>query len=141
MYYIALILTIVANVFYHISQKNISDKISPMFSLVITYFIALILSLIVAVTTQGTKIFKTEFSEINWTCISLGVSVVLLELGYLLAYRVGWNIGTAAIISTIIVTIALVPIGIALYKENISLQNIVGIVISLIGIYLINKKS
>ncbi|MDO5707525.1 MAG: hypothetical protein Q4P31_02690 [Andreesenia angusta] len=80
------------------------------------------------------------YYQVNWASITLGISVILLELGFLLAYRTGWNIGTAAIISTIVVTIALVPIGIFLYRESISINNITGITLSLIGIYMISMR-
>lgn len=140
MYYIPLILTIVANVLYHISQKNTSEKINPMFSLSITYGIALIISIILFFIMKDDNSIKANIKELNWASILLGVSIVLLELGFLLAYRVGWNIGTASIISTIVVTITLVPIGIMYFKENISIKNIIGILICIAGIILINKK-
>ncbi len=140
MYYIPLILTIIANVLYHISQKNTSEKINPLFSLCVTYGIALIVTLILFFLMKGDKSFKSNARELNWAIILLGISIVLLELGFLLAYRVGWNIGTASIISTIVVTITLVPIGMLFFKEHISLKNIVGILICIVGIVLINKK-
>ena len=140
MYYIALILTIIANILYHIAQKNTPEKINPMFSLVITYGVALIISLIVFFIRKDEGDINYNIKQLNWTSLLLGVSIVLLELGYLLAYRVGWNIGTASIISTIVVTITLIPIGIAFFKENISMKNVIGIIISIIGIVLINKK-
>lgn len=138
MYYIAIFMTIGANILYHISQKNISQKLNPMVSLTVTYLMALIISVIVTFSTGGFRAFKTEIKEINWACITLGIAALLLELGYLLVYRTGWNIGTAAIISTIVVTIALVPIGMILYKEAISVKNIIGIIVSLLGVYLIS---
>ncbi|MDO5714229.1 MAG: EamA family transporter [Tissierellia bacterium] len=140
MFYIPILITIGANILYHISQKNMPEKVNPMFSLIITYLIALIISFVAMAFTEGLKPMKTEWSQVNWACFGLGISIVLLEFGFLLAYRVGWNISTAAIISTIVVTIALVPIGMLLYKEDISTSNMIGIFVSLIGIYLINMK-
>jgi len=140
MYYIPLLLTIVANVLYHISQKNTSGKINPMFSLMITYGVALIISLILFLFMKGETSIRENLKELNWASLLLGISIVLLELGFLLAYRAGWNIGTASIISTIVVTIALIPIGILFFKEEITLKNIVGIIISIVGIILINNK-
>ncbi len=140
MYYIPLILTILANVLYHISQKNTPEKINPMFSLMITYGVALIISLILFLFMKGEVSIRENIKELNWASLLLGISIVMLELGFLLAYRFGWNIGTASIISTIVVTIALIPIGILFFKEEINLTNIVGIIISIIGIVLINKR-
>lgn len=140
MYYIPLILTIIANVLYHIAQKNTPEKINPMFSLMITYGIALFISIIIFFICNKSNSIIINVKQLNWSSILLGVSIVLLELGFLLAYRAGWNIGTASIISTIIVTITLIPFGIIFYREQISKINVLGIIISIIGIILINKK-
>ncbi|MDO5755078.1 MAG: EamA family transporter [Tissierellia bacterium] len=140
MYYIALLLTVGANILYHISQKNISEKINPMFSLTVTYFVALILSLFGFFIVEHSTTFKGEFQHVNWASISLGISIILLELGFLLVYRTGWNIGNAAIISTVLVTIALIPIGILLYKERMNTLNILGILLCLLGLYFISRK-
>jgi uncharacterized membrane protein len=140
MYYIPLLLTIIANVLYHIAQKNTSEKINPIFSLIITYGIALVISCILYFIVKDEKSLNINIKELNWSNVLLGFAIVLLELGFLLAYRVGWNIGTASIISTILVTLALIPIGIFFFKEDINIKNIIGIILSIIGIILINKK-
>lgn len=140
MYYVPLILTIVANVIYHIAQKNTSEDINPMFSLMITYSVALVFSAVIFFITKGDETVKMNFKELNWSSFVLGLSIIFLELGFLLAYRVGWNVGTASIISTILVTITLVPIGIIFFKENINIKNIIGIGLSIVGIILMNIK-
>lgn len=140
MYYLSLFLTIFANILYHFAQKSTSEKINPMFSLIITYSVALFLSLILFFSIRGEKSLMFNIQQLNFSSILLGGAIVLLELGFLLAYRAGWNISTASILSTIVVTIALIPIGILLFKDNINKQNILGIVISILGIILINKK-
>ncbi len=140
MYYIPLLLTIIANVLYHIAQKNTSEKINPMFSLIISYGVAFIMSCILFYFMKGEKSFSLNVKELNWSSFLLGCSIILLELGYLLAYRVGWNIGTASFISTIVVTLALIPIGLFFFKESINLKNVFGIILSIVGIILINNK-
>ena len=118
MYYVPLLLTIIANVVYHIAQKNTSENINPMFSLMITYSVALVFSAIIFFLTKCNETVKMNFKELNWSSFVLGLSIIFLELGFLLAYRVGWNVGTASIISTILVTITLVPIGIILMNTK-----------------------
>ena len=140
MYYVPLLLTIIANVVYHIAQKNTSENINPMFSLMITYSVALVFSAIIFFLTKGNETVKMNFKELNWSSFVLGLSIIFLELGFLLAYRVGWNVGTASIISTILVTITLIPIGIIFFKEDINIKNIIGIGLSIVGIILMNTK-
>ncbi|HPU62580.1 MAG TPA: EamA family transporter [Mobilitalea sp.] len=140
MYYIPLLLTVIANVLYHIAQKSTSEKINPMFSLMITYAIAFVLSCILFFFMKGEKSLNKNINELNWSSVLLGCSILLLELGFLLAYRVGWNIGTASFISTIAVTLVLIPIGLLFFKESFNLSKLIGIVLCILGLILLNKK-
>jgi len=137
-YYLPLILTVIANIFYHIAQKYTSENINPVFSLFITYLVATVLTLIMLVFYRHENTLRENMKELNWTAIVLGFSIVLLELGYLLVYRVGWNISTASIVATITLTIILVPIGRFLFQESISFVNLIGIGVSIVGIVLMN---
>ncbi|HOV14689.1 MAG TPA: EamA family transporter [Spirochaetota bacterium] len=140
MFYFSMVLTIISNVFYHICQKSISSKVNPLFSLLITYLIAVIGCLILLpFYPEKTKIID-NLKEINWASIILGFAIVGLEMGFLLVYRSGWNINIAVIVCNTIVTMILIPIGILIFKEKISLINILGIFLCIIGLILINKK-
>jgi uncharacterized membrane protein len=66
--------------------------------------------------------------------------VVLIEAGFLLAYREGWKISTAAVASNVALTVLLVPIGVAVYKEHLSIRTIIGLVFCLLGIILVAKE-
>lgn len=140
MYYIPILLTIIANVFYHITQRYTSEKVNPYFSLSITYIIAFVVSGIMYVATKKNVVILEEVKAINIATPLLEICIVFLELGFLLAYRAGWNVGTASIISTVIVTILLVPMGMVVFHESITLRNIVGIVLCIMGIVLLNSK-
>ncbi|MGE5454724.1 MAG: hypothetical protein ACM3O9_05965, partial [Methylocystaceae bacterium] len=67
------------------------------------------------------------------------VAIVGLELGFLLAYRVGWNISLGSLVANSIVALALIPIGILLYHEGFEINKIIGVVLCLAGLILINK--
>jgi multidrug transporter EmrE-like cation transporter len=64
----------------------------------------------------------------------------MVELGFLYAYRLGWKISTTSIITGSFTTIALALIGVLWYREELTLINIVGIVLSSVGVILINYK-
>lgn len=140
MYYLPILLTIIANILYHISQKFISAKINPLFSLMITYGVAFLACGLLMILSKNKNPLKIELQYINWATITLGLAIILLEMGYLLAYRMNWKISTASIISTIIVAIALIPIGKYIFHEEISSKNILGVIISIIGIVLMNSR-
>ncbi|WP_231293804.1 EamA family transporter [Thermoanaerobacterium thermosaccharolyticum] len=140
LYYLPIILTVIANVFYHIFQKMIPEKVDPIASLILTYCTALIGSLMVFVWYHKNINVIESFKGLNWTSCALGLSIILLEFGFLLAYRVGWDISLGAIVSNVSVTLLLIPIGIIFFKENISMANLIGILLCIIGLVLINSK-
>lgn len=89
MYYIPILLTIIANVFYHITQRYTSEKVNPYFSLSITYIIAFVVSGIMYVATKKNVVILEEVKAINIATPLLEICIVFLELGFLLAYRAG----------------------------------------------------
>ena len=72
--------------------------------------------------------------------VFLGFAIIMIELGFLYAYRTGWKISTASIITGSFTAVGLALIGVLWYKEDLTIINIAGIVLSLIGVILINYK-
>jgi len=138
MYYISMIVVIVASVLYHVTQKSIGDNANPAVSMIITYLVALVLS-VISIFFIPTKNISESFKELNWASYALGISIFLIELGYLLVYRSGWNINIAALFSNIITALILIMIGFTLYSEKLSTVNIIGVLVSIIGIVLMKK--
>lgn len=141
MYYISMLIVIISNILYHISQKSISKTLNPMISMIITYSTALIITLMLLLIFPVEKgSIPTEIKSINWASVLLGFAAVGLEVGFLLVYRSGWNISFAAIFSNVIVTMLLIPIGMYFFKDKITPTNTLGVILSIVGILLINKK-
>jgi len=138
-YYLPIALTIVANVFYHICQKSMPQNINPVLALIVTYLTAAILCAFILVFNLKGQSLAVEMGKINWAPIALGVAIFGLELGFFLAYRVGWNISLGALVSNISVSILLIPIGVAVYKEALSTQTALGIILCIGGLILINR--
>jgi len=76
---------------------------------------------------------------LNWTSLVLGVAILGLELGFLLAYRVGWNISLGSLVANSLVALVLIPVGVIFYHEGFSLDKIIGVVLCLAGLVMINK--
>jgi len=141
MYYTSMIIIVVSNIFYHISQKSIVEELNPLVSMIVTYLVAIVMTFVLFIVFPLEKnSLSSQLHSINWASYVLGLSLVGLELGFLLAYRSGWNIGFAAIFANVAVTVLLVPIGFYFFKDKINFTNVIGIVLSIIGIFLINKK-
>lgn len=138
-YYLPIALTIVANVFYHIFQKSIPDNINPILSLIVTYLTAAVVSLVFLFFELRDTSLMAEIKKVNWASFALGIAIIGLELGFLLAYRAGWNISVGALVSNIVVSLVLVPIGIALFNETITLKTVLGVILCVGGLVLINN--
>ena len=55
-------------------------------------------------------------------------------------YRYGWNLSTGNVVTGVFVNTILVVIGITVLKETVSITNIIGIVLSVIGVALISIR-
>ena len=141
MYWLAIIITIVANIGYHLSQKSIDSEVNPYVALSVTYAVALAISLSLAVLTTPDWGWALQIKHANWAPVALGGAIVGLELGFLLAYRYGWNLNSAALYSNVVVAIGLVPIGWLWFAEHLSVRRSVGLVLALIAIGLLTTRN
>lgn len=139
-YYLAIGLTIIANLFYHLAQKSVPGNVNPFVSLIATYFTAILVSLaILPFYRQGPGI-RESLKSLNWASIAVGVAIVGLELGFLLAYRTGWKISLAAVFSNVAVALLLIPVGVLLFREHLSGVNLLGLAFCVLGLVLTNIK-
>jgi uncharacterized membrane protein len=137
LFYFSVSLAIVANIFYHIIQKSTPGNVNPLISLIVTYFIAMVTCVVIYPFYPHEEGIITAFKKLNWTSICLGVAIVGLEMGFLLAYRSGWNINAAGVFVNVVVGLVLIPLGLLLFKEQLSLANAAGIVLCIGGLVLI----
>lgn len=140
MYVFSIVLIVCSNILYNISQKSTPQEVNPFLSLLITYLTAAVFTGIAFLMNPDGKPVLQAAKELNWTCVALGISIIGLEFGYLMAYRVGWNIGICSLVANILLAIMLIPVGILLYKEEFEVQKIWGVALCLLGLYLINRK-
>jgi uncharacterized membrane protein len=140
LYYLPVLIILIANATYHLFQKSINPQIHPLVSLIITYITSIILSLLLFFFFPLKTSFISSLKSLNWANFALGASIIGLEVGFLLAYRLNWKISNALLITNILVAIILLFIGISFYKEKMSPVNLLGFVLSLIGIILLSIK-
>lgn len=132
-------LIVCSNLFYNIAAKATPPGANAFASLVVTYVLAAVCALLLMRFQTGS--FSPEnFKGINWTAVLLTASIIGLEIGYILAYRAGWNISVCSLIANITLAVLLVIVGVLLYRENIGAKQIGGMVLCLGGLLLINLK-
>lgn len=138
-YIFSIVLIVASNILYNICQKSTPKGANPFSALLVTYLTAAILTIIASIFYKTDKSFIGSFKDLNWTSVALGVAIVGLEFGYLLAYRAGWNISVGSLVANIFLALVLIPIGILLYKEGFEPHKIVGVGLCIAGLIVINK--
>jgi drug/metabolite transporter (DMT)-like permease len=139
-YYISMIIAIFSGAAYHICQKYMPSDINPLVALSVTYATAFALSILISFIYPSKTGFVDSIRGVNWASFVLGLSIVGLEAGFLLVYRSGWNLSVASLVGNVTTSLLLVPVGLLVFKEVITMKNALGIVLSLVGIILISQK-
>ena len=133
-------LVVISNIIYQICAKSVPKDMDAMASMTITYLVGAVCSAIMFYAMNRNGNLLHEYSKLNAAPILLGVSVVGLEVGFIYAYKVGWSVSTASIVQSAFLAVALIFVGALLYREAITANKIIGVIICLIGLYFINRK-
>jgi drug/metabolite transporter (DMT)-like permease len=136
--YVSITLAVLASILYHVVVKFTPAGVNPAVSLGVTYVVATGLCVgLLALFPLGDTLVK-EVKKLNWASYALALALVGLEVGFLLAYRSGWKISTAAIIVNVAATLLLIPVGVLVFKERLSAVNVVGILVCVVGLVMVN---
>lgn len=135
-----LALVVVSNVFYQICAKSVPESMNPLASLTVTYAVGAVLSFVLYFVLNKSPNIINEYRHVNWAPFVLGIVIVGLEVGYIYAYKAGWQVSTAQIVQAALLAVILIFVGYYLYKEQLTWNRIVGVAVCLAGLVLINIK-
>ncbi|MCD7905968.1 MAG: EamA family transporter [Clostridiales bacterium] len=139
LYYIwPIALVVASNIVYHICAKSVPAEINPLASLTITYLTGAIAAAALYFILDKEPNLIGEYRRLNWAPFALGIAIVGLETGFIYAYKAGWLVNTASVVQSTFLAAALIFVGFFLFKETITLNKIIGIIICLIGLAFIN---
>lgn len=130
---IALLIALAGTVLYHLVIRTAPKGLEPFSLLTIVYVSAGLVSLGIAVKFEG---FTLQLLSRNLHPSAFGItlSVLMIEAGYLLAYREGAAIGTASLLVNATLAVLLAIIGWVVFRERLSTQAIIGIAITAAGV-------
>jgi len=115
------------------------SDVMPFASLAITYSFASVCCFVLFFVVSKQKNFFAELKKANWASWVYGCSLVAMEAGYIYAYRAGWPISLASLVVNILLACLLLLIGRFFYKEKMGTKQLLGLVICLIGMFLIGQ--
>ena len=133
---LSIALTVGSNVLYHVAQKSIPRGVHPLLSVAVTYAAALLLTLLLWPIAPGGSPRLADLARLNWATIGVAVAIVGVEVGFLLAYRAGWDVSVGSLAVSAAVALLLVPVGLVMFHERLSTANAAGIVLSIAGLVL-----
>jgi drug/metabolite transporter (DMT)-like permease len=125
---------------YHLGQKTISPNANPMLLLMGVYAVAFVLSAFAAPFFQSAPGVSWHVHVFSWPVLALGVGVVLIELGFLLAYRSGNMLQWSGVAVNAASTVLLVPIALVAFGESFSSSRVVGVLVTLAGLALMTRR-
>lgn len=133
-----LLLNVFGNTVYNIAGKSTPEKINSFATLSLSYLTGLVLCVILFfVTNPGGSIFAAIASA-NWASYFLGITIVFIDLSLILLYRAGWDVSIGSLIANIGVSLASVVIGVLAFGEAMTAMKALGIVVCIVGLYVVN---
>ena len=113
-------LVVLSNTLYQICAKSVPEGMNPLASLTVTYLIGAAVSCVMYyILNRDANLFR-EIRLTNWAPVVLGIVVVGLEVGFIYAFRAGWQVSVTQIVSSAVVAVILIFVGYLLYHEAIT---------------------
>lgn len=139
-FYVPLLLAIGGSILYHVAQKSLPRTTNPLITMMLAYALGILIFVVCTVFYHDPRPFLDSVRELNWAVFVVALGAASIEIGFLLAYRVGWNISIAPVASSVAVALLLIPIGLIAFKEHLSIANVLGIMFCVVGLILVTRK-
>jgi uncharacterized membrane protein len=135
-----LTLAVACTVGYHVVLKLTPAGVNPLLSLLVTYAAVAMLFGVLLLAAPGGLEWRQEARQLNWTALALAVAIVGLDLGFLLLYRSGYAVSLGALVTQSAAAMLLLVIGVAAFRDRLSLANAIGLVLCIAGLWLVNRR-
>ena len=132
-------LVVISNTLYQICAKSVPEGMNPLASLTVTYLIGAAVSCVMYyLLNRDANLFR-EIRLTNWAPVVLGVVIVGLEVGWIYAYKAGWEVSTGFIIHSAVLAAVLLLVGTLLYHEALTWNKLLGVAFCMIGLVFLNR--
>jgi drug/metabolite transporter (DMT)-like permease len=140
-FYISALAAIVGAVGYQYFVKRVPVSLNPIVSVIAVYIVVLALGFILLPLFPAVGGLNNHLRKLSWIQIALAFSVIMIELGFLLMYRYGWDLSTGNLVTGVVINLILLAIGAALLGESVSTVNMIGVACCLLGVVMISYPS
>ena len=136
---IALALAIGGTVGYHLVTKLVPVGANPIAMLFTAYVVGMVLCAAILLLMPAEAGFRGQFAHVNWTAPALAMSIVVIDLAFILLYRSGFPLSFGALVTQVSAAIALLGLGYLFFRDRLSATNIVGVALCFAGLWLVNR--
>lgn len=140
-YYFAPVLIIVGLVVYQLAQKSTDQQANPFVVVIMAYVIG------IAACIGGYFLFPRQDTEmlpmmrtVIWSALGIGLGAAAIEIGFMLAYRAGWNLSLLPVSANVCGAVILILIGLIAFRESLSMEKVIGLLLCIGGLFLITVK-
>lgn len=140
MRWMPLALIVLANVAYHLGQKAVPRTAHPVVAALAMYGVASVGALLALLFVSPGPTRATAGAALHWSVALVGLGILGVEIGFLLVYRAGWEISTASLMASVLLALALVPIGVLAFREPWNLSRLAGLVLAISGLWLLGRS-
>jgi multidrug transporter EmrE-like cation transporter len=140
MVYAWLAIAILCTVGYHLVLKVTPAGANSLLSLLVTYALVTALFGTALLVAPGGFEWRHELRQLNWTTLALAAVIVGLDLGFLYLYRGGFEVSLGALVTQSAAAMLLLVVGVAVFRERLSAANVAGLVLCLVGLWLVNRR-
>jgi drug/metabolite transporter (DMT)-like permease len=140
-YYLTPILIVVGLVVYQISQKSTDENANPFVVVIMAYLIG------IAACVVAYFLFPRQEPELMpmmktvvWSAIGIGLGAAAIEIGFMLAYRAGWNLSLLPVSVNVCGAVLLILIGLIAFRESLSMEKLIGVLMCIGGLVLITIR-
>jgi drug/metabolite transporter (DMT)-like permease len=137
MFYVSALVAILGAVGYQYFIKRVPASLNPIVSVMGMYAAVLVLGVVLLPLFSAEGGLRHHFRQLSWIQIALAVSIIMIELGFLLMYRYGWSLSTGNLVTGVFVNLILVTLGVTLLGEKLNPVNGIGIAFCILGVALI----
>ena len=139
-HYMPLLLAISGGLLYHVSQKLIPRGVNPYWAVILAYVAGIALCGIALLLSPSGGSLRESWRAADWSVLGLGAGAVMIEVGFVFAYRAGWQISLASLSANVAIAVLLIPIGIVFYRDQLTRANILGLLLCLAGLILLTRR-
>jgi drug/metabolite transporter (DMT)-like permease len=132
-------LIVLSNVAYHLGQKAVPRAAHPVVAALAMYAVASVGALVALLLVSPGPTRASAGAVLHWSVALVGLGILGVEIGFLLVYRSGWEISTASLLASVLLTLVLVPIAELAFREPWSVTRLVGLVLALSGLWLLGR--